>query len=190
MENSHRRLMWHGMFLFLLGLITGFAEQHFANIRMGLAAHLEGVMNGTFLLALGAAGPEVRLPGAGKVIAYWTILYSTYANWFFTMLAAIFRDCCPVSHHRTCAYCRALERGCRDGRPDECRHRDRRFNDHHSLGSARQGAATMTSCRQLQAIRRYRPRALNAPTARSPYRQRYRARIATGDWRWRAISAQ
>ena len=90
MENSHRRLMWHGMFLFLLGLITGFAEQHFANIRMGLAAHLEGVMNGTFLLALGAAWPELRLPGAGKIIAYWTILYSTYANWFFTMLAAIF----------------------------------------------------------------------------------------------------
>jgi hydroxylaminobenzene mutase len=89
MENSHRRLMWHGMFLFLLGLITGFAEQHFSNIRMGLAAHLEGVMNGTFLLALGAAWPEVRLAGVGKAIAYWAILYSTYANWFFTTLAAI-----------------------------------------------------------------------------------------------------
>jgi (hydroxyamino)benzene mutase len=33
-----RRLMWHGMSLFLLGLLTGFAEPHFANIRMGLAA--------------------------------------------------------------------------------------------------------------------------------------------------------
>ena len=67
MENSHRRLMWHGMFLFLLGLITGFAEQHFANIRMGLAAHLEGVMNGTFLLALGAlAGKCVCREQANK----------------------------------------------------------------------------------------------------------------------------
>jgi hypothetical protein len=26
METSNRRLMWHGMFLFLLGLFTGFAE--------------------------------------------------------------------------------------------------------------------------------------------------------------------
>ena len=42
---ARRRLMWHGMCLFLLGLFTGFAEQQFANARMGLAAHLEGVMN-------------------------------------------------------------------------------------------------------------------------------------------------
>jgi len=47
--------MWHGMLLFLLGLITGLLEQRFANVRMGLSAHLEGVMNGILLLALGAA---------------------------------------------------------------------------------------------------------------------------------------
>jgi hydroxylaminobenzene mutase len=41
MENPNRHLMWHGMFLFLLGLLTGFVEQRFANVRMGLAAHLE-----------------------------------------------------------------------------------------------------------------------------------------------------
>jgi (hydroxyamino)benzene mutase len=71
METANRRLMWHGMFLFLLGLLTGFAEQHFANMRMGLAAHLEGVMNGTFLVALGAIWTEVRLPQPAKVGAYW-----------------------------------------------------------------------------------------------------------------------
>jgi hypothetical protein len=54
MKFSNRRLMWHGMFLFLIGLSTGFAEQHFANVRMALAAHLEGVMNGTFLVAQGS----------------------------------------------------------------------------------------------------------------------------------------
>ena len=42
MENTQRRLMSHGMFLFLLGLLTGFAESSFSNVRMGLAAHLEG----------------------------------------------------------------------------------------------------------------------------------------------------
>jgi hypothetical protein len=56
MKYTNRRLMWHGMFLFLLGLVTGFAEQNFANVRMGLAAHLEGVMNGTFLVALYTRG--------------------------------------------------------------------------------------------------------------------------------------
>jgi hydroxylaminobenzene mutase len=49
------------MFLFLLGLLTGLVEQNLANQRMGLAAHLEGVMNGTFLLALGAIWTRVRL---------------------------------------------------------------------------------------------------------------------------------
>ena len=90
METANRRLMWHGMFLFLLGLLTGFAETHFTNVRMGLAAHLEGVMNGTFLVALGAIWNEVRLPPPTKAIAYWTALYGTYVNWLVTTLAAIF----------------------------------------------------------------------------------------------------
>ena len=76
------------MCLFLLGLLTGFAEQRFANMRMGLAAHLEGVMNGTFLVALGAVWTDVRLPPATKTIAYWTALYGTYGNWLVTTLAA------------------------------------------------------------------------------------------------------
>jgi (hydroxyamino)benzene mutase len=85
-----RRLIWHGMFLFLLGLFTGFVEQKFRNTRMGLAAHLEGVMNGTFLVALGAVWAEVRLTPRLKAAAYWSALYGTYANWALTTLAAIF----------------------------------------------------------------------------------------------------
>ena len=68
----------------------GVAEERFANARMGLAAHLEGVMNGTFLVALGAAWTEVRLSGRLKAAAYWSALYGTYANWAVTTLAAIF----------------------------------------------------------------------------------------------------
>lgn len=89
-EDSRRRLLWHGMFLFLLGLLTGLAEQNFSNPRMGLAAHLEGVMNGTFLVALGAVWVEVRLSPRLKSAAYWSALYGTYANWAVTSLAAIF----------------------------------------------------------------------------------------------------
>lgn len=90
MQSTNRRLMWHGMFLFLIGLLTGFAETHFVNTRMGLAAHLEGVMNGTFLLALGAIWTEVRLSSRTKGIAYWTALYGTYGNWLVTSIAAGF----------------------------------------------------------------------------------------------------
>jgi hydroxylaminobenzene mutase len=77
------------MFLFLLGLLTGFVEPKFANPRMGLAAHLEGVMNGIFLVALGAAWAHVRLSPGLSSTAYWTALYGTYANWAVTSLAAI-----------------------------------------------------------------------------------------------------
>ncbi|HEX2714372.1 MAG TPA: hypothetical protein VHM88_19440, partial [Candidatus Acidoferrales bacterium] len=90
MEIANRRLMCHGMFLFLLGLLTGFLEQHFTNVRMGLAAHLEGVMNGIFLLALGAIWGQAQLPRAAKGAAYWTALYGTYVNWLVTILAAAF----------------------------------------------------------------------------------------------------
>lgn len=90
MDDSRRRILWHGMFLFFLGLVTGLFETQFANTRMGLAAHLEGVMNGTFLLALGAIWPEVRLSVPLKGAAFWASLYGTYANWFVTTLAAIF----------------------------------------------------------------------------------------------------
>jgi (hydroxyamino)benzene mutase len=88
--DTKRRLLWHGMFLFLLGLLTGLVEQNFNNPRMGLAAHLEGVMNGTFLVALGAVWTEVRLSSRLQAAAYWSALYGTYANWGVTTLAAIF----------------------------------------------------------------------------------------------------
>ena len=101
MESLGRRLMFHGMVLFLLGLGTGFAEQHFANVRMGLAAHLEGLMNGIFLIALGAIWHEVRLPFSrrlGRILGY--------AIWHLWKLAHDhacrgFRYCGPFSHHRS-----------------------------------------------------------------------------------------
>jgi hydroxylaminobenzene mutase len=34
--------MWHGMLLFLLGLMTGLIERRFTNTRMGVSAHLGG----------------------------------------------------------------------------------------------------------------------------------------------------
>jgi (hydroxyamino)benzene mutase len=90
MEDGKRKVVWHGMFLFLLGLLTGFFELKFKNPRMGLAAHLEGLMNGTFLLALGAIWAEVRLSPAWKLAAYCGALYGTYANWAVTTFAAVF----------------------------------------------------------------------------------------------------
>lgn len=88
MDSKRRRLFWHGMLLFFLGLVTGLLEQKMKNPRMGLAAHLEGLMNGTFLLALGAAWQEVRLSRRLASVAFGAALYGAYANWASTTLAA------------------------------------------------------------------------------------------------------
>ena len=88
--DRRRRILFHGMSLFLIGLVTGLAERHFVNVRMALAAHLEGVMNGTFLLAVGAVWNDVKLPSRASIIAYWSLLGGTYGNWAVTTLAASF----------------------------------------------------------------------------------------------------
>ncbi len=83
-----RRLKMLGMFLFLLGLITGFATANMKNPRMGLAAHLEGIMNGIFLIAAGLIWNDLKLLDGMKTAAYRTLIYGTFVNWFITLIAA------------------------------------------------------------------------------------------------------
>lgn len=89
MDDRKRSLMFHGTLLFLLGLVTGLAESRFANPRMGLAAHLEGLMNGTFLLAVGAVWDNAKTSARSARIAYVGFLYGGYANWAVTTFAAL-----------------------------------------------------------------------------------------------------
>ena len=88
MDDTPRRLCWHGALLFLLGLVTGLFVMQLENPRMGLAAHLEGLMNGTFLLALGAAWRHVRLTEGAARLAEFSALSGAYTNWACTTLAA------------------------------------------------------------------------------------------------------
>jgi len=88
-QDQARRLLWHGIFLFLLGLITGLAVPIISNHRMGLSAHLEGLLNGIFLVALGYLWSQLRLSTGALTATFWLALYGTYANWFFTLLGAV-----------------------------------------------------------------------------------------------------
>ncbi|ORV53731.1 hydrogenase [Mycobacterium europaeum] len=77
-----------GLVLFLLGLFTGFAVPALKNPRMALSSHLEAVLNGMFLVLLGLLWPHIRLPAAWGATAVVLIVYSAYANWLATLLAA------------------------------------------------------------------------------------------------------
>jgi hypothetical protein len=41
-DDTRRRLVWHGMLLFLLGLLTGLAEPRFAKSADGVAGSSRG----------------------------------------------------------------------------------------------------------------------------------------------------
>lgn len=88
-EATGRRLALLGAVLLMLGLLTGFVSGGFANPRMGLASHLEGLMNGTLMLALAAAWRYVALPAAQARWAVRLFTFGTLANWLATLLAGI-----------------------------------------------------------------------------------------------------
>jgi hydroxylaminobenzene mutase len=85
---SHR-LLQLGFLLFLFGLLTGFAIPFLANPRMGLSSHLEGVLNGVFLIGLALAWPQLRLSAGMQRFTFWVAAYGTVANWLVTLLAAV-----------------------------------------------------------------------------------------------------
>ncbi len=81
-------LLQLGIALFLLGLLTGFVVPKFKNPRMGLSSHMEGVLNGMFLMALGLLWQRLNLSALWLTAAFWLALYGTFANWLATFLAA------------------------------------------------------------------------------------------------------
>jgi len=84
------KLIYLGVFLFLLGLIVGLVVPILANPRMGVSSHLEGVMNGILLIVLGLIWEGLHLSDKALTRTYWLALYGTFVNWFGVLLAAIF----------------------------------------------------------------------------------------------------
>lgn len=95
-ERAGRRLLQSGIALFLLGLLTGLAVQAVANPRMALSSHLEAVMNGLFLVALGLLWPKLTLPRPMLTLAFWLAIYGTFANWMATLLAGLWPAGSPM----------------------------------------------------------------------------------------------
>jgi (hydroxyamino)benzene mutase len=87
-KRTGRRLLRWGVALFFLGLVTGLAVPKLANPRMGLSSHLQGLMNGMFLVLLGVVWPRLRLSRRSSAVVFWLALYGTFVNWATTLCAA------------------------------------------------------------------------------------------------------
>ena len=83
-------LLFLGFLLFLLGLITGLVVPAFANPRLGVSSHIEGVLNGIFLIVLGLVWHKLALTAGTLKTTYWLALYGTFANWLAMLVAAMF----------------------------------------------------------------------------------------------------
>jgi (hydroxyamino)benzene mutase len=81
LERDGRRLLRLGVVLVLVGLFTGLAIPALAVPRLGLSAHISGVLGGLVLIVLGLLWPKLRLgaraSGAGLVVA----LYAFTVAW-------------------------------------------------------------------------------------------------------------
>lgn len=83
------RLLFLGILLFLFGLVVGLLIPMMANARMGLSAHIEGVMNGIFLVVLGIIWNRLALPKKWFKAAFWLTFYGSFANFFAVLIAAM-----------------------------------------------------------------------------------------------------
>ncbi|HCE56469.1 MAG TPA: hydrogenase [Prolixibacteraceae bacterium] len=90
MKKQASNLLFAGFLLFLLGLITGLIVPAFANPRLGVSSHIEGVLNGIFLIVLGLVWHKLALSDKALKVTYWLALYGTFANWFGILVAAVF----------------------------------------------------------------------------------------------------
>ena len=89
-DSRRRRLYRAGILLFLLALVTGMIMPWLANIRMGLSAHLVGLLGGLFLIALGALWTEQNLMPRLETAVFWLAVYGTYVNLFTGVVSAAF----------------------------------------------------------------------------------------------------
>ena len=84
------RLIFLGVFLFFIGLVIGLIVPVFENPRMGVSSHIEGVLNGMFLIVLGLIWQKIDLSNRWLKIVFLLSIYGTFANCLGILIAAIF----------------------------------------------------------------------------------------------------
>lgn len=92
MKADDRLLFW-GVALFFLSLMTGLllaaGPSFVANPRGVLAGHVEGAMNGMFLMLVALFFNRLQWSAGQARVCRVALLYGAYANWVFTTLAGV-----------------------------------------------------------------------------------------------------
>ncbi len=86
-----RRLLQAGALLFLLAMLVGLAVPKFAVPRLGLSAHLLGIMQGIFLMVIGLLWPKLKLTPAMSGVGSFLAIYGCFAAWAANVLAAVWQ---------------------------------------------------------------------------------------------------
>jgi hypothetical protein len=98
-ERLEERLIAHGALVFLVGLLAGFPFAFFelgkivlwplpgavtvslpGDVRGWRMAHLEGILNGLTLIAVGCASPRLRLAARERAIVGWSLVVTAWGN--------------------------------------------------------------------------------------------------------------
>lgn len=82
-------LIFLGIVLFLFGLVVALFIPLMTNPRMGLSAHLEGTLNGMFLVLLGLIWNKVILQDKWLKTTFWLTIYGSFANFVAVTIAAL-----------------------------------------------------------------------------------------------------
>lgn len=83
------RMLQAGILLFLAALIVGLTVPLFAIPRLGLSAHLLGIMQGLFLMIGGMLWPRLKLRGLLSQVGSWLAIYGCAAAWISNVLAGL-----------------------------------------------------------------------------------------------------
>lgn len=83
------RLLQAGVALFLFSSLEGFAIPSLPVPRLGLSVHTLSALQGVVLLALGLLWPRLNLSAMTSRIAFWLLVYSTFATLAAYVMAAV-----------------------------------------------------------------------------------------------------
>jgi (hydroxyamino)benzene mutase len=89
LSRQGHRLIQIGVALFLFLSLEGFAIPYFPVARLGLSVHTLSALEGLILLTLGLAWPRLNLGARSARIAFWLLVYSTFATLAPYVMAAV-----------------------------------------------------------------------------------------------------